>query len=260
VTEQAQLVKRYLRLRRIGRQWNNKLCRRVSKEAIDQSSRRLHIMQDDVLVFETEDETAILMDYALYDYRGNGRTLVERFVAESLPSCSDPDQRDLLKGMSAARYSLYQIREVVGGLGVGVADLLRHGNPPFIVDMGLGQTAEPGYVLAGRVLPFDTFAMTTGAGLPVDADTLQTLVTRIKSRMDSDGYLDHLSAEQWSDLTAKIICECLLRRASSRIAYTDAETFVVQPEIPRRPQEVGRNEPCPCGSGKKFKKCCGRPQ
>ncbi|NNF42414.1 MAG: hypothetical protein HKN62_05090 [Phycisphaerales bacterium] len=21
---------------------------------------------------------------------------------------------------------------------------------------------------------------------------------------------------------------------------------------------VGRNEPCPCGSGKKFKQCCGR--
>lgn len=26
----------------------------------------------------------------------------------------------------------------------------------------------------------------------------------------------------------------------------------------RRPSDkVGRNEPCPCGSGKKFKKCCG---
>jgi uncharacterized protein len=23
--------------------------------------------------------------------------------------------------------------------------------------------------------------------------------------------------------------------------------------------KVGRNEPCPCGSGKKFKKCCGAP-
>lgn len=22
--------------------------------------------------------------------------------------------------------------------------------------------------------------------------------------------------------------------------------------------EVGRNSPCPCGSGKKYKKCCGR--
>ena len=23
--------------------------------------------------------------------------------------------------------------------------------------------------------------------------------------------------------------------------------------------EIGRNEPCPCGSGKKFKRCCGAP-
>jgi uncharacterized protein len=23
-------------------------------------------------------------------------------------------------------------------------------------------------------------------------------------------------------------------------------------------QQVGRNDPCPCGSGKKYKKCCGR--
>ncbi len=26
-----------------------------------------------------------------------------------------------------------------------------------------------------------------------------------------------------------------------------------------RALDVGRNEPCPCGSGKKFKKCCGAP-
>ncbi|MFN4944509.1 MAG: SEC-C metal-binding domain-containing protein [Akkermansiaceae bacterium] len=23
------------------------------------------------------------------------------------------------------------------------------------------------------------------------------------------------------------------------------------------PESVGRNQPCPCGSGRKFKKCCG---
>ena len=27
---------------------------------------------------------------------------------------------------------------------------------------------------------------------------------------------------------------------------------------PIRVQKVGRNDPCPCGSGKKYKKCCGR--
>ena len=26
---------------------------------------------------------------------------------------------------------------------------------------------------------------------------------------------------------------------------------------PELTQKVGRNDPCPCGSGKKFKKCCG---
>lgn len=34
-----------------------------------------------------------------------------------------------------------------------------------------------------------------------------------------------------------------------------------RPRVPAQPirsQKVGRNEPCPCGSGKKYKKCCGR--
>jgi len=26
---------------------------------------------------------------------------------------------------------------------------------------------------------------------------------------------------------------------------------------PRKVMKIGRNDPCPCGSGKKFKKCCG---
>jgi preprotein translocase subunit SecA len=34
-------------------------------------------------------------------------------------------------------------------------------------------------------------------------------------------------------------------------------------QIPKTPQrrelpKVGRNDPCPCGSGKKFKSCCGK--
>ena len=34
---------------------------------------------------------------------------------------------------------------------------------------------------------------------------------------------------------------------------------VPKPETPAKPvQKVGRNDPCPCGSGKKYKNCCGR--
>lgn len=28
--------------------------------------------------------------------------------------------------------------------------------------------------------------------------------------------------------------------------------------IIRKEKKIGRNDPCPCGSGKKYKKCCGR--
>jgi uncharacterized protein YecA (UPF0149 family) len=31
----------------------------------------------------------------------------------------------------------------------------------------------------------------------------------------------------------------------------------VRPIVNESPK-VGRNDPCPCGSGKKYKKCCGR--
>ena len=27
---------------------------------------------------------------------------------------------------------------------------------------------------------------------------------------------------------------------------------------PRKVKKIGRNDPCPCGSGKKYKQCCGR--
>ena len=38
--------------------------------------------------------------------------------------------------------------------------------------------------------------------------------------------------------------------------YTDGEMIKRKPVVRDTPK-VGRNEPCTCGSGKKFKKCCG---
>jgi len=35
--------------------------------------------------------------------------------------------------------------------------------------------------------------------------------------------------------------------------------ILLNPTKPRIAEnKVGRNEPCPCGSGKKYKKCCGK--
>ena len=33
---------------------------------------------------------------------------------------------------------------------------------------------------------------------------------------------------------------------------------IVQSPHKSKAEKIGRNAPCPCGSGKKYKKCCGR--
>jgi len=57
------------------------------------------------------------------------------------------------------------------------------------------------------------------------------------------------------------------RREGAEAAFADAlddedlDDDGYYPDTYVRPEpKVGRNEPCPCGSGKKFKKCCGSPE
>lgn len=38
----------------------------------------------------------------------------------------------------------------------------------------------------------------------------------------------------------------------------DGSVSAAQPPIRRDGPRIGRNDPCPCGSGKKFKRCCGQ--
>lgn len=44
---------------------------------------------------------------------------------------------------------------------------------------------------------------------------------------------------------------------SYNLSYSHGEGEEKQQPI-RKQKKVGRNDPCPCGSGKKYKKCCGR--
>lgn len=45
------------------------------------------------------------------------------------------------------------------------------------------------------------------------------------------------------------------QRVDGEWRYDDSEVNPKSPPV--RVFKVGRNDPCPCGSGKKYKKCCG---
>ena len=75
--------------------------------------------------------------------------------------------------------------------------------------------------------------------------------------------------EMFEDLTASIqddtvtlLLKAELRRVPAMQAEEkkDLKTNATDGSAPmpkRAKQDIGRNDPCPCGSGKKYKNCCG---
>ncbi len=47
------------------------------------------------------------------------------------------------------------------------------------------------------------------------------------------------------------------RQKTYNMSYSHSDSGE-KPQPVRKEKKIGRNDPCPCGSGKKYKKCCGR--
>ena len=76
---------------------------------------------------------------------------------------------------------------------------------------------------------------------------------------DSEGTV--LFTARFSDPRGKIRTHrerAIFKRSEGRWFFFDGEVQTVAPRR-REAAKIGRNDPCPCGSGKKHKKCCGRP-
>ena len=52
--------------------------------------------------------------------------------------------------------------------------------------------------------------------------------------------------------------EAQQRMAAARQTHGDQSDDAVKKQPVKNGEKVGRNDPCPCGSGKKYKNCCGR--
>ena len=50
------------------------------------------------------------------------------------------------------------------------------------------------------------------------------------------------------------------RKAVAKVTATSGSDDSVKQEPIRKGKKIGPNDPCPCGSGKKYKKCCGSPE
>ncbi len=54
------------------------------------------------------------------------------------------------------------------------------------------------------------------------------------------------------------IQEKVEREQVAKVTGTNKDTTAKKEPVKRKEAKIGRNDPCPCGSGKKYKNCCGR--
>lgn len=87
-----------------------------------------------------------------------------------------------------------------------------------------------------EALELETFTEDTAFDVTIDFEKLYLNMHKAKAEW-------LYTLPQWEDILTKE------QRQSIKQAYTDSVVYRVK-------DRIGRNDPCPCGSGKKYKKCC----
>jgi preprotein translocase subunit SecA len=77
------------------------------------------------------------------------------------------------------------------------------------------------------------------------------MMDRVREETVKTLYMVQISQEEEEDLPARRQQRMVMGRGDTGPAAEKPQT------VRREGKKVGRNEPCPCGSGKKYKKCCG---
>ncbi|MBU1182869.1 MAG: preprotein translocase subunit SecA [Proteobacteria bacterium] len=81
-------------------------------------------------------------------------------------------------------------------------------------------------------------------------EMFQDMISRVKEEIVNIMFRIQISEPQ------KI--EEIRKPKEQKLLFSGSDEGVAKKPVKREENKVGRNDPCPCGSGKKFKKCCGR--
>lgn len=264
-TVSTDIVARYQRLREIRLRLNNELVARLSPDVLKEGAKKIGMLHGGTFVFDSEDETCVLMDYCIYDVYRKGRNAVEQYLCDCPPD-PDSDEMACLHAMQHATYALIAVLRVEPGVGCHVRNLFTE-ETQLLVDMGFSKTARRGAILATRLLDLGGFVSTAGAALPVgilDDDQLDEWQRELRAGADDDRHDP-----------APFIRSCLQKGASSYIRYEGMNTERLpnvrggflpagtsaqqrRTSAKRRASKAVANRRCRCGSGKMFKNCCGK--
>lgn len=84
---------------------------------------------------------------------------------------------------------------------------------------------------------------------------LEIVATEAGCSEDQEGTVEFIATFQTNDVVQKHHELGRFSKQDDAWLFTTGDMVKSQPVVSTK---VGRNEPCPCGSGRKYKKCCGK--
>jgi len=86
---------------------------------------------------------------------------------------------------------------------------------------------------------------------------LTVLSTKAGGPGDEDGEVEFVASFEMDGEVQQLRERARFRKKGGEWRYLDGKVKSTKEPVVASGPKVGRNDPCTCGSGKKFKKCCG---
>jgi hypothetical protein len=208
----------YSRVRAAGKRLNMHLPSLVPSEGLRFSAEHLGILRGDIFVFGSEDETAVLIDHAIYNYRQDGLTVIQRYARENPPR-PGTDEETWLQAALRAYHSIFLVVGVVKDFGLQTRDVFS-GEEVLVADINSSRCADVGFSFASRMLPLENFSFTGGATLPiVDVQVLERVDDYLQRTCAGVKDFRTMPRERALLLESFITRTCLASGASERVRY-----------------------------------------
>lgn len=157
------IVKKYKTYRKVGMNLNHKMMDKcLDRDTLNKSAKLLGIIQKGKIVFDNEDETSVLMDFALNDYRFVNKTVVEKYSEKY--GWKNTREKNIFNALSNSYTSLFKITSISRSNNTLILkDILNKENDIKLIDIAFSNTiSHSNYLLFTRILPFRDFNMTSG--------------------------------------------------------------------------------------------------
>ncbi len=86
---------------------------------------------------------------------------------------------------------------------------------------------------------------------------LEIIETQAGGENDEEGTVEFIANYTYNGDVTRYHEVASFNKLDGQWRFTEGQPGVNKPIVREEPK-IGRNDPCTCGSGKKYKKCCGR--